>query len=52
MQRRKWTRTAICLAATTATFILTILYFVSGPLFDVRRPGKRKRRPLPPPHSP
>lgn len=30
MQPRKWTRTAICLAATTAT-ALTVLYFVTGP---------------------
>ncbi|MDE0141225.1 MAG: SIMPL domain-containing protein [Caldilineaceae bacterium] len=30
MQRRKWTRTAICLAATAAT-ALTLLYFVTAP---------------------
>lgn len=30
MQSRKWTRTAICLAATS-TFILTALYFVATP---------------------
>ena len=30
MQRRKWTRTAICLAAIS-TFILTVLYFVATP---------------------
>lgn len=30
MQRRKWTKTAICLAATAAT-ALTLLYFVTGP---------------------
>ena len=30
MQRRKWTKTAICLAATAAT-ALTILYFVTAP---------------------
>lgn len=30
MQRRKWTRTAICLAAATA-ITLTVLYFVTGP---------------------
>ena len=30
MQRKKWTRTAICLAATS-TFILTVLYFVATP---------------------
>jgi len=30
MQRRQWTRTAICLAATS-TFILTALYFVATP---------------------
>ncbi len=30
MQRKKWTRTAICLAATAAT-ALTILYFVTAP---------------------
>lgn len=30
MQRKKWTRTAICLAATS-TFILTALYFVTAP---------------------
>ncbi|MDE0076259.1 MAG: SIMPL domain-containing protein [Caldilineaceae bacterium] len=30
MQRRKWTRTATCLAATAAT-ALTILYFVTAP---------------------
>ena len=30
MQRRKWTRTTICLAATAA-ITLTLLYFVTGP---------------------
>lgn len=30
MQRRKWSRTAICLAATAAT-ALTLLYFVTAP---------------------
>ena len=30
MQRRKWTKTAICLAAASAT-ALTLLYFVTGP---------------------
>jgi len=30
MQRKNWTRTAICLAATSAT-VLTVLYFVTAP---------------------
>lgn len=30
MQRRKWTKTAICLAATAATALM-LLYFVTGP---------------------
>ena len=40
MQRRKWTRTAICLAATSV-ITLTILYFAAAPHLTPARPGKR-----------